>query len=148
MDLSTKISYLGTHMGELVVVGDTWFYSMEDRMDQYQASFTYQFEISSRGLSILRIAWINIKLASPHSLSISSRGLSILKISWISIRLASPHSLSISNSGLSVLRIAWRVSMRRWWLTYALCFHPHLLNLDFLETLFVHCLCYQKWEIL
>ena len=113
MDLSTKISYLGTHMEELVVVGDTWFYSMEDRMDQYQASFTYQFEISSRGLSILRIAWINIKLASPHSLSISSRGLSILKISWISIRLASPHSLSISNSGLSVLRIAWRVSMRR-----------------------------------
>ena len=25
MDLSTKISYLSTHMEELVVVGDTWF---------------------------------------------------------------------------------------------------------------------------
>ena len=44
MDLSTKISYLSTHMEELVVVGDTWFYSMEDRMDQYQIGFTSQFE--------------------------------------------------------------------------------------------------------
>ena len=31
-------------MEELVVVSDTRFYSMEDRMDQYQAGFTSQFE--------------------------------------------------------------------------------------------------------
>ena len=35
MDLSTQISSLGTRMEELVVVRDTRFYSMEDRMDQY-----------------------------------------------------------------------------------------------------------------
>ena len=33
VDLSTQISSLGTHMEELVVVSDTRFYSMEDRMD-------------------------------------------------------------------------------------------------------------------
>ena len=31
-------------MEELAMVSDTHFYSMEDRMDQYQASFTSQFE--------------------------------------------------------------------------------------------------------
>ena len=44
MDLSTHISSLGTCMEELTMVCDTYFYSMEDRMDQYQASFTSQFE--------------------------------------------------------------------------------------------------------
>ncbi|KAL6321058.1 hypothetical protein AAG906_012044 [Vitis piasezkii] len=44
MDLSTQISSLGTRMEELAVVSDTRFYSMEDCMDQYQASFTSQFE--------------------------------------------------------------------------------------------------------
>ena len=44
MDLFTQISSLGTHMEELVVVSDTRFYSMEDRMDQYQAIFTSYFE--------------------------------------------------------------------------------------------------------
>ena len=31
-------------MEELVIVSDTRFYSMEDRMDQYQADFTSRFE--------------------------------------------------------------------------------------------------------
>ncbi|RVW33058.1 hypothetical protein CK203_110037 [Vitis vinifera] len=57
MDLSTQISSLGTRMEEFVVISDTRFYSMEDRMDQYQASFTSQLSIFSRGLSVLRIAW-------------------------------------------------------------------------------------------
>ena len=35
MDLSAQISSLGTHMEELVVVSDTRFYSIKDRMDQY-----------------------------------------------------------------------------------------------------------------
>ena len=44
IDLSAQISTLGTRIEELVVVSDTRFYSMEDRMDQYQANFTSQFE--------------------------------------------------------------------------------------------------------
>nr|CAN67765.1 hypothetical protein VITISV_030965 [Vitis vinifera] len=44
MDLSTQIISLGTRMEELVVVNDTRFYSMKDRMDQYQAGLTSQFE--------------------------------------------------------------------------------------------------------
>ena len=44
MDLSTQISSLGTRMEELAVVSDTRFYSMEDRMDQYQTDFTSRFE--------------------------------------------------------------------------------------------------------
>ena len=44
MDLSTYISSLDTRMEELAVVSDTRFYSMEDRMDQYQTNFTSQFE--------------------------------------------------------------------------------------------------------
>ena len=44
MDLSTQISSLGTRMEKLTVVSDTRFYSMEDCMDQYQTSFTSQFE--------------------------------------------------------------------------------------------------------
>ena len=44
MDLSARISALGTRMKELVVVSDTHFYSMEGRMDQYQAIFTSYFE--------------------------------------------------------------------------------------------------------
>ncbi|RVW22465.1 hypothetical protein CK203_112792 [Vitis vinifera] len=44
MDLSAQISSLGTRMEELAVVHDTRFYSVEDRIDQYQAGFTSQFE--------------------------------------------------------------------------------------------------------
>ena len=44
MDLSTQISFLGTRMEELAVISDSWFYSMEDHMDQYQAGFTSRFE--------------------------------------------------------------------------------------------------------
>ena len=44
MDLFVQISSLGTRMEELVVVSDTRFYSIEDRMDEYQTSFTSQFE--------------------------------------------------------------------------------------------------------
>ncbi|RVW35392.1 hypothetical protein CK203_077069 [Vitis vinifera] len=40
MDLSAHISSLGTRMEELAVVHDTRFYSMEDRIDQYQVGFT------------------------------------------------------------------------------------------------------------
>ena len=35
---------IGARMEELAVVSDTWFYSMEDRMDHYQTGFTYKFE--------------------------------------------------------------------------------------------------------
>ena len=44
MDLSTQISSLSTHMAELAVVSDTWFYSMEDCMDQYQTASISQFQ--------------------------------------------------------------------------------------------------------
>ena len=44
MDLSAQINSLDTHMEELAIVSDTRFYSMEDRMDQYQTDFTFQFE--------------------------------------------------------------------------------------------------------
>ncbi|KAL6345719.1 hypothetical protein AAG906_017461 [Vitis piasezkii] len=44
MDLSAHISSLDTRMEELAVVSDTRFYSVEDRMDQYQTDFTSQFE--------------------------------------------------------------------------------------------------------
>ncbi|KAL6337897.1 hypothetical protein AAG906_002362 [Vitis piasezkii] len=44
MDLSTQISSLGTRMEKLAVISDTRFYSMDDRMDQYQTGFTSQFE--------------------------------------------------------------------------------------------------------
>ena len=44
MDLSAQISSLSTRMEELVIVNDTWFYSMENRMDQYQDGFSSQFE--------------------------------------------------------------------------------------------------------
>ena len=44
MDLSAQISSLGTHIEEFVVVNDTRFYFMEDRMDQSQVGFTSQFE--------------------------------------------------------------------------------------------------------
>ena len=44
MDLSAQISSLDTRIEELVVVSDTQFYSMEDRMDQYQTYFTSSFE--------------------------------------------------------------------------------------------------------
>ena len=44
MDLSAQISSLGTRMEELAVVNDTRFYSMEDRIDQYQTGFTSHFE--------------------------------------------------------------------------------------------------------
>ena len=44
MDLSTQIGSFDTRMEELAIVSDTWFYSMEDCMDQYQTSFTSLFE--------------------------------------------------------------------------------------------------------
>ena len=44
MDLSAQISSLGTRMEELAVANDTRFYSMEDRIDQYQTGFTSHFE--------------------------------------------------------------------------------------------------------
>ena len=44
MDLLAKISSLGTCIEEFAVVSNTCFYSMEDRMDQYQIWFTFQFE--------------------------------------------------------------------------------------------------------
>ena len=44
MDLSAHISSLGTRMEKLTIVSDTQFYSMENRMDQYQTGFTSQFE--------------------------------------------------------------------------------------------------------
>ena len=43
MDLSTQINSLGTRMEEFLVVSEH-LYSMENRMDQYQAGFTSQFE--------------------------------------------------------------------------------------------------------
>ena len=52
MDLSAQISSLGTRMEELTVVSDTQFYSMEDRIDQYQTGFISQFEHCNRDLSI------------------------------------------------------------------------------------------------
>ena len=59
MDLSAQISSLGTRMDELTVVSDTRFYSMEDRMDQYQTGFTSQFKY---------LQWDH--LLSHHSLSL------------------------------------------------------------------------------
>ena len=44
MDLFAHISSLNTCMEELAIVSDTRFYSMKDRMDQYQIGFTSQFE--------------------------------------------------------------------------------------------------------
>ena len=44
MDVSAQISFLGTPMEELALVNDTRFYSMEDRIDQYQTGFTSRFE--------------------------------------------------------------------------------------------------------
>ncbi|KAL6331891.1 hypothetical protein AAG906_020239 [Vitis piasezkii] len=44
MDVSAQISSLGTLMEELALVSDTRFYSMEDRIDQYQIDFTSRFE--------------------------------------------------------------------------------------------------------
>ena len=44
MDISAQINSLGTRMEELVLVSDTQFYSMEDRIDQYQTGFTSRFE--------------------------------------------------------------------------------------------------------
>ena len=44
MDLSAQISSLSTRMEEFVIVSDTRFYSIEDRMDRYQVGFTSQFE--------------------------------------------------------------------------------------------------------
>ncbi|RVW73743.1 hypothetical protein CK203_057607 [Vitis vinifera] len=53
MDLSAQISSLGTRMEELAVVHDTRFYSVEDRIDQYQASFTSQFEQLAQRIELL-----------------------------------------------------------------------------------------------
>ena len=53
MDLSAQISSLGTRMEELAVVHDTHFYSVEDRIDQYQAGFTSQFEQLAQRIELL-----------------------------------------------------------------------------------------------
>ncbi|RVX15774.1 Retrovirus-related Pol polyprotein from transposon RE1 [Vitis vinifera] len=53
MDLSAQISSLGTRMEELAVVHDTRFYSVEDRIDQYQAGFTSQFEQLAQRIELL-----------------------------------------------------------------------------------------------
>ena len=50
MDLSAQINSLRTRMEELAVVSDTHFYSMEDRIDQYQTGFTSQFELLDQRL--------------------------------------------------------------------------------------------------
>ena len=44
MDFSAQVSSIGTRMEELSIVSDTRFYSMEDRMNQYEVGFTSQFE--------------------------------------------------------------------------------------------------------
>ena len=44
MDLSAQINSFDTRMEELAIISDTRFYSMEDRMDQYQTDFNFQFE--------------------------------------------------------------------------------------------------------
>ena len=44
MDLSAQISFLGTHMEELVVVSDTRLYSMDYHMNQQHAGFTSWFD--------------------------------------------------------------------------------------------------------
>ena len=44
MDVSAQISSLGTCMEEFALVHDTRFYSMEERIDQYQTGFTSRFE--------------------------------------------------------------------------------------------------------
>ena len=44
MDLSAHVSSLGTRIEELVVVIDNRFYSLEDRMNQYQTGFISRFE--------------------------------------------------------------------------------------------------------
>ena len=54
MDLSTQINSFGTFMEELAMVSDTRFYSMEDCMDQYQASFTSQFEYLQQMIDRIR----------------------------------------------------------------------------------------------
>ena len=61
MDLYAQISFLGTRMEELAMVSDTQLYSMEDRMDQYQASFTSQFEYLQQ-----RIECIKDRLEHQH----------------------------------------------------------------------------------
>lgn len=44
MDLFAHINSLGICMEELSMISDTWFYSTEDRMDQYQSGFRSQYE--------------------------------------------------------------------------------------------------------
>ena len=44
MDLYAQISFLGIRMEELVIVSDTRFYTMRNRMDQYWIGLTSQFE--------------------------------------------------------------------------------------------------------
>ena len=44
MDVSAQISSLGTCIEELALVHDTRFYSMDERIDQYQTGFTSRFE--------------------------------------------------------------------------------------------------------
>ena len=61
MNLFTQVNFLSTCMEELVVVNDTRFYSMEDRMDQYQVGFTSQFEYLQQ-----RIDCIEDRLEHQH----------------------------------------------------------------------------------
>ena len=61
MDLSAQINSLSTRMEEFTVVSDTRFYSIEDRMDQYQVGFTSQLEYLQQ-----RIEYIEDRLESQH----------------------------------------------------------------------------------
>ena len=66
MDLSTQISFLGTHMEKLVVVSDTRFYSMEDCMNQYHIDFTSQFEYLQQGFERMKASMDQHHAAFEH----------------------------------------------------------------------------------
>ena len=72
MDLLAQISSLGTCMEELTVVNDTRFYSLKDRMDQYQTRFTSQFECLQQRMDLFedrmeqRITRIEDRIERQH----------------------------------------------------------------------------------
>ena len=66
MDLSTQISSLGTRMEKLAVIGDTRFYSMDDRMNQYQTGFTSQFEYLQQRFECMKDRMDHQQVAFEH----------------------------------------------------------------------------------
>ena len=66
MDLSTHISSLGTSIEELAVVSDNRFYSMDDRKDQYQTSFTSQFEYLHQRFKCMEDRIDQLQVAFDH----------------------------------------------------------------------------------